>query len=120
MNEQTINEFLRAVGECRSDDLKDMLVPNASIRWITPGGTGEKAGLEAVADRLWSWFSWLRKVEILSTDCEDAGGRYLFSYRFRVQQPDGDWRLVRQMGVLDANDEGISAIDVVCTGLLPE
>lgn len=120
INEEWINAFLRAVGECRSEDLQQMLAPNASIRWITPGGTGEKADMEAVVDRFRSWFAWLRKIEIVSTNCEDAGGRYLFSYRFRVQQPDGGWYTVRQMGVLDADDDGISAIDIVCTGLLAE
>lgn len=33
-----------------------------------------------------------------------------------MNEPNGAWRTVRQMGVLDADDDGISAIDIVCTG----
>lgn len=118
MNEQSINAFLRAVGECRFDDLQTVLVPRTSLRWITPGGVGADAGVDPVVDRFRQWFDWYKHIDIVSTDSQAMGGRFLFSYQFRVQKPDGGWNTVQQQGVLDADDAAITAIDLVCTGLV--
>lgn len=120
MNEQRINEFLQAIGERRFDDLETMLAPEAVLRWITPGSVGEKTGIDDITDRFRAWFGWLTQLDILSTHSEAIGNRFLFSYQFRAQKPDGDWHTVRQQGVLDADDTGIGAIDLVCTGFLAE
>lgn len=120
MNEQSITKFLQAIGERRFDDLDTMLAPDPALRWITPGGVGEKTGTTEVVDKYRTWFGWLTQVDVLSTHSETLGNRFLFAYQFRVQKPDGDWRTVRQQGVLDAGDAGITAIDLVCTGFVAE
>lgn len=120
MNEQGVNSFLQAVGERRFDEVRTMLAPESGIRWITPGGAGEQTGIDEVTDRFRTWFGWLTQIDVESTASEAVDNRFLFAYRFRVQKPDGDWRTVRQQGVLDAGDSGITAIDLVCTGFLAE
>jgi len=120
MNEQAIRKFLQAIGERRFDDVKATLAPESALRWITPGGVGSQTGTDEVADKFRAWFGWLTQVDVSSTHSEAFGNRFLFAYQFRVQKPDGDWRTARQQGVLDADDAGITAIDLVCTGFVAE
>lgn len=120
MQEQPIEHFIRAVGACRYADMRELLLPRAALRWITPGGTGEEAGVDKVVDRYRGWFGSYPHIEIQSVNAEAVGARFPFAYQFRVQRPDGDWRIVRQTGVMDCNEAGITAIDLVCTGLLAE
>lgn len=120
MNEHAVNQFLRIVGERRYPELEAVLAPDVVLRWITPGGTGERAGAGEVVDRYRTWFGNLSQVNVLSARSETMGSRFPFAYRFRVCKPDGDWYIVQQQGVLDAGDAGITAIDLVCTGFLTE
>lgn len=111
MSGHNINKFLHAVGERRFDDVRAMLAPKPDLRWIMPARTGEQTATDEVVDRFPTWFERLTQINVVSTCTDTVGGRFLFAHP--ISGANAGWRTVHQQGVLDANDKGIIAIDVV-------
>ena len=114
--------FVDAVCDRRTGDLLAALAPDALLRALLPGGLREWAGAEAVADRFDRWFG-DADIEVLERDARPVGRRVRvhWTLRIRAERLGAGWRLVEQVAYVDAGADGrIAALDLLCTGYLPE
>ena len=110
-----VEAFVEAVSGLDIDGAARHLHSDVRLRWITPSGSGEDVGLEAVTARLRDFFDGVEPGDVLAADVHEVGDRWSFAYRLRVPGA-----VVAQHGVCDADDGGLEAIDLVCSGFRPD
>jgi hypothetical protein len=99
--------------------LADTLAPDVRMRALLPPGPVEVSGAEAAAAKFSSWFGDAEEFELIRSGHDTVADRVHVFYRLRVKKP-GDVRKIVEQHLLCAfDDEGINAIDLVCTGFRP-
>jgi hypothetical protein len=89
------------------------------MRAMLPPGPIELSGADATAAKFSSWFADAEEFELVRSGSNAVADRVHVFYRLRVKKP-GDVRKIVEQHLLCAFDgEGISAIDLVCTGFRP-
>ena len=96
------------------------LRPNLRFRALVPAGLRERVGAPEAARLLHSWFAEAERVEIHEQEVVPFGGRLYLKYRFRERYPDGDSDVIEQNAFADVEEGQIGALDLVCSGHLPE
>jgi len=90
------------------------------MRALLPPGPIEVSGAEGTAAKFSSWFGDAEEFELLRSGSEPVADRVHVFYRLRVKKPGAVRKIVEQHLLCAFDDEGISAIDLVCTGFRPD
>ena len=112
--------LVSALGERDFDRLADVLSPTVRMRALIPPGPVDVAGRDMAAARFASWFGDREGLTLMASASEAVGDRVHVSYRLRLKDADGQWRIVEQHLFCTIEGGRISALDLVCSGFRPE
>jgi TusA-related sulfurtransferase len=119
MPEQTVLDSLISALSARDfEQFGDCLAPTAQARLLLPRGPEAQYGREDIARRFEGWFSRATEFEVLETRREQVGHRNRLSWRFRLSRDGQSKEVIEQVAFVDVGPEGISAIDLVCSGFM--
>jgi hypothetical protein len=113
--------FARCLAGKDADGLKALLRSDVDFRALTPGRPWEGRDAAAIVDEtiLGTWFAPERRiVEVLQLDCDTVGTLERVGYRFRVEQPGGEF-VIEQQAYLETDGDRIRWLRILCTGFLP-
>jgi hypothetical protein len=96
------------------------LSPSAQARLLLPRGLEVRSGREEIARRFEGWFASATEFEVLDTHREQVGPRSRLSWRFRMIRDGKTREVIEQVAFIDVGSDGISKIDLMCSGFLPE
>jgi hypothetical protein len=88
---------------------------------MTPRDFGEANDADTVVDDilLGKWFEPSDEIrEVISVETAAIGRRQRVGYRFRVENPDGEY-LVEQQAYYEPDGDQIGWLRVMCVGFLP-
>jgi hypothetical protein len=113
-------EFARALAAKDFGRVRELLHPEIDFRGLTPNRHWEASDPDAVISGvLREWFEDSDEIEALEQlECDAFADRERVGYRFSVRNPDGRF-LVEQQAYLEARDERIGWMRVVCSGYRP-
>jgi hypothetical protein len=121
MNERSIPDaFLAALSLRDFGRLAECLAPSAEARMLLPRGPEVRSGRDEIARRLEGWFASGSDFGVLETRHELVGIRHRLSWRFRMSRNNEAPEIVEQLAFVDVGPEGISKIDLLCSGFLLE
>jgi hypothetical protein len=121
MNHSSIPDaFLTALSSRDFASLANCLAPSAQARMLLPRGPEVRSGRDEIARRLEGWFAAGSDFGVLETRHELVGLRHRLSWRFRMSRNDQPHEIVEQVAFVDVGPEGISEIDLLCSGFLRE
>jgi hypothetical protein len=99
--------------------LADTLAPDVRMRAMLPPGPIELSGADAAAAKFSAWFADAEEFELVRSGSDAVADRLHVFYRLHVKKPGDLEKIVEQHLLCAFGDEGISAIDLVCTGFRP-
>jgi hypothetical protein len=102
------------------EELAGTLAPDAVARLLLPRGPDLTAGAEAIAQRLEGWFGAADRFTVLATSDEQVGRRRLMHWKFRLCRDGETVEVIEQVAFADVGPNGISRLDLVCSGFLPD
>jgi hypothetical protein len=105
---------------CDYLQLAGTLAADVRMRALIPPGPIEVAGAEAVAAKLTAWFGDTEQLEVVRSGSEAVADRLHIFYRLRVKRRCDAWKIVEQHLLCALSDDGITAIDLVCSGFRPD
>jgi hypothetical protein len=121
MNETSIPDaFLSALSSRDFDRLAQCLAPSAQARMLLPRGPEVRSGREEIARRLEGWFAAGSDFRVLGTGQEPVGLRHRLTWRFRMSRNHQAPEIVEQVAFVDVGPDGISQLDLMCSGFLHE
>jgi hypothetical protein len=100
--------------------LADTLMPEVRMRALIPPGPVEVSGVEAVAAKFSAWFGDAEQLELVRSGSETVADRLHVFYRLRVKKHGDVTKIVEQHLVCAYDCDGITALDLVCTGFRPD
>ena len=100
--------------------LAGTLTPQVRMRALIPPGLLEISGAEAAAAKFSSWFGDAEQFELIRSGSDAVADRLHVYYRLRVKKPGNVPALVEQHLLCAFDDDGITALDLVCTGFRPD
>jgi hypothetical protein len=112
-------------GICQRDfeAIERLLAPDAQLRAVLPSRFHEAAGTEIV-DTFRRWFAGADELRVIDADSRETAGRTRVSWHLRATPHpvtgDPGWHEVEQVAFCDASVDGISRIDLTCTGFHAE
>ena len=119
MNETSIPDaFLTALSVRDFSRLAECLRPSAQARMLLPRGPEVRSGRDEIARRIEGWFAAGSDFTVLETGHEMVGRRHRLSWRFRMSRGDQGPETVEQVAFMDVAPDGISQIDLLCSGFL--
>src|SRR5690348_13754780 len=98
--------------------LAGALAPDAVAHFLLPRGPQETVGGEAIARRFEGWFGGAEKFTVVATGNEPVGRRRLLQWRFQLCRDGITDEVIEQVAFADEGPDGISRIDLVCSGFL--
>jgi hypothetical protein len=104
-----------AVADRALDRLGTHLTDEIRLRALTPGGSIEERGRDAVLARFDDWFGGYDTVVLIESAGDDVGDRVLVHYKL-VFDPDADRRVLTQTVVCAMHDGLVGRMDLVCSG----
>lgn len=113
--------FARSLADKDADGLKALFAADVDFRALTPGRAWEGTDAAAIVDEtiLGTWFAPGRTiVELLHVDTDTVGHLERVGYRFRIEQPDGEY-VLEQQAYLESDGDKIRWLRIMCTGFLP-
>lgn len=119
-NQSTVEAFLSALTARDFGLLAECLAPEAQSRMYLPGGPEMRCGREEIARRFEGWFARASDFEVLDSYCAKVGPRNRLSWHFRLSRDGQSREVMEQVAFVDAVREGISEIDLLCSGFLRE
>jgi hypothetical protein len=103
--------------------LRSALDPGVRMRALVVPGVQVFDGPDAVVQKFVHWFGATESFEVLDASVGEVAGRIHLSWRIRMSADrlgTGAW-IVEQQSYADCSETGrLRAIDLVCTGYLPE
>jgi hypothetical protein len=121
MNERSIPAaFLAALTSRDFVRLAACLAPSAQARMLLPHGPEVRSGRDQIAQRIEGWFAAGSDFAVLETRHEMVGLRHRLSWRFRMRRKNQAPEIVEQIAFVDVAPDGISEIDLLCSGFLRE
>src|SRR5690348_617903 len=118
--ESAPDAFLSALSDRDFGRFAECLAPDVHARLLLPRGPEVRTGREEVAGRFEGWFGSASEFEVLDTQRSEIGLRTRLSWRLRMCRDGRSHEVVEQVAFVDAEAEGISAIDLVCSGFQRE
>jgi hypothetical protein len=119
-NQFAPDAFLSALSSRDFGRLAQCLSPSAQARLLLPPGPEVRSGREAIARRIEGWFANASDFEVLETRREQIGPRSRLNWRFRLSRDGRAREVIEQVAFIDVGPDGISEIDLICSGFLPE
>jgi hypothetical protein len=120
MNERSIPAaFLAALSLRDFGRLAACLAPSAQARMLLPRGPEVRSGRDEIAQRMEGWFASGSDFTVLEMRNEMVGLRHRLSWRFRMRRNNQPPEMVEQVAFMDVAPDGISQIDLLCSGFLP-
>jgi SnoaL-like domain len=113
-------DFLEQLAARDYDALAATLAPDATARMLLPRRVDEASGADAIARRFEGWFGGAETFAVLSTGSQPVGGRWLLRWRFQLCRDGQTNEVIEQVAFADVGPAGISRLDLVCSGFLPE
>ena len=121
MNETpTPDAFLAALSSRDFSRLAECLAPSAQARMLLPPGPEVRSGRDEIARRLEGWFAAGSDFSVLEIGNEPVGLRHRLTWRFRMSRNHQAPEIVEQVAFVDVGPDGISQIDLLCSGFLRE
>ncbi len=120
MNQNSGEEFARALAGKDAAALKALLQPDVDFRAMTPSRFWESTDADVVVDDfiLGKWFGPTDDItEVIDVETSDVGERHRVAYRLKVTNADGEF-LVEQQGYFDTDGDRISWMRIMCAGYL--
>lgn len=120
-SKDTVRRFLEALRRYDFDELEACLAPDVWFRALLPKSLHESNTSEEAADAYRSWYSSMRRFELLAAEHYTLAGREYLRYRFLVLPPwaPEQWHVIEQAGFCRLKQGRISRLDIVCTGFHP-
>lgn len=112
--------FLAALTARDFARFSEALSPTSQARFLLPRGPEVRAGREAITERIKGWFAEASAFEVLEAASEPIGRRHRLNWRFRLSRDGVAREVIEQVAFVDEGPDGISAIDLVCSGFLPD
>lgn len=116
--------FLAALTDRDFEALAGILAPDATMRMLLPRGPQEVSGNQAIAACFARWFGGYARIELLGSELVPIAHRSRMGWRFRVtpsaESGATDSSLIEQTAFFDIGRTAIRAIDLLCSGFLPE
>jgi hypothetical protein len=119
INQFAPDAFLSALSSRDFERLAQCLAPSAQARLLLPRGPEVRSGRDEIAQRIEGWFATASEFEVLESSREQVGPRSRFNWRFRLQREGRPREVIEQVAFMDVGPDGISEIDLVCSGFLP-
>jgi hypothetical protein len=112
--------FAEALARKDFDAISGLLHPEIDFRGLTPRRNWEASSPdEVIQGVLRTWFEDSDEIEeLVSLESDSFSDRQRVGYRFRGQNPDGEF-LVEQQAYLSERDGKIGWMRVVCSGFRP-
>jgi hypothetical protein len=121
MNETSIPEaFVTAISIRDFGRLSECLAPSAQARLLLPRGPEVQSGRENIVKRLEGWFAAGSDFSVLASSHQPVGSRHRLSWRLRMSRNGHAPEIVEQVAFVDIRPEGISQIDLLCSGFMFE
>jgi hypothetical protein len=114
-------QFAVALADKDAVRLKALLRPDVDFRAMTPDKFWESTDADFIVDEtiLGRWFAPERRIiETLGVESGRVGTRDRVSYRFKVEQPDGEY-VIEQQAYFETDGDRISWLRIMCSGYLP-
>lgn len=119
MNETAITDaFLAALSIRDFDRLAQCLAPSAQARLLLPRGPEVQSGRDDIARRFQGWFAAGSDFSVLGASSERVGPRHRLTWRLRMSRNLQPPEIVEQVAFVDVGPDGISDIDLVCSGFM--
>ena len=112
--------FLAALSLRDFERFADCLAPAAQARLLLPRGPESRSGREDIAQRFEGWFARASEFQVLDSTHEHIGHRERLTWRFRMSRDGQPLEVIEQVAFVDVGPEGITDIDLLCSGFLPE
>ena len=112
--------FLSALAARDFNRLEQTISPTAQARMLLPRGPEFHAGRDDITQRIEGWFAMTTKFEVLHLNREEVGPRHRLNWRFRLSRDGESLEIVEQVAFVNVGAEGISDIDLICSGFLRE
>jgi len=112
--------FLSALSMRDFGRFAECLAPEVHARLLLPRGPEVRTGREEIARRFEGWFGSASDFEVLDTQHTQIGLRTRLSWRLRMSRDGQSHEVVEQVAFIDAEPDGISAIDLLCSGFQRE
>ncbi len=120
INKFAPDSFLSALSSRDFGRFAQSLSPSAQARFLLPRGPEERSGREEIARRFEGWFASATEFEVLDTHREQVGPRSRLDWRFRMMRDGKTREVIEQVAFIDVGPDGISKIDLMCSGFLSE
>lgn len=111
--------FLAALSSRDFDRFAECLAPSVQARLFLPRGPEIRTGRDDITRRFEGWFASTSDFEVLETGDEQIGRRRRLNWRFRLSRDGVTREVIEQVAFVDVAPEGISQIDLLCSGFLP-
>ena len=108
-------QFVERLAARDFDALAATMAPDARARLLLPRGFEEAIGRDDIVDHLKTWFGSASKFDLVSSSDDAIGSRQMMTWRFDVVRG-GRPELIEQLVFVDSGPEGISHIDLLCSG----
>lgn len=108
--------FLSALSARDFGRFAESLSPEVHARLLLPRGPEVRTGREEIARRFESWFGSASDFEVLDIQRAQIGLRTRLSWRLRMSRDGQSHEMIEQVAFVDVETDGISAIDLVCSG----
>ena len=121
VNETSVPDaFLTAISARDFDRLAECLAPSAQARLLLPRGPEVQSGRDDIARRFQGWFAAGSDFSVLATSHEAVGLRHRLTWRLRMRRNLAAPEIVEQVAFVDVGPDGISDIDLLCSGFMPD
>jgi len=98
----------------------EALSPTSQARFLLPRGPEVRSGREEITNRIKGWFAGATEFEVLEAGSEPVGRRHRLNWRFRLSRDGVAREVIEQVAFVDEGPDGISSIDLVCSGFLAD
>lgn len=113
-------EFVAALADRDAKRLESCLGSDVHLRALVPSGFQEHRGPATVVRRFMTWFEDADSVRVLEKSEHLVAGRLHIRYKFQELYSDQGSEVIEQDLVCDLQEGKIAAIDLLCSGHLPD
>jgi hypothetical protein len=113
-----LEAFVAALARRDYAAMEAELSPRVHFRALIPPGVREATSAADARQHLQRWFSDADEFEMIENSVDEIGDRRHASYRIRLRE-NGVQYVVEQQIYADLDDDGITRLDLMCSGFRP-